>query len=327
MTTYKRPSQFKNESGETRSVGFEVEFGAKDCVEVARRIQKLFGGELKKIDPHAYKVIDTNLGTFSIELDTQFIHPEKSRKLDSGSLDEFLQEAKDSLCETLGNIGKMLVPYEVVSPPIPLDRLHEMTALMDVLRELGVEGTDEAWAYAFGVHINPEVSSSDPISILNHLRAFVLLSDWLREVNGIDLARRLSPYINTFPRAYAVKILSMDYCPGLDQFIDDYLHDNPTRNRELDLLPLFTYLDKNRVLEKLKDGLTSARPTFHYRLPDCRLNDPNWSLAGEWNLWVQVEELANNSRLLETMSAAYIQHFDQILPRDWSAKVENWMRK
>ncbi|OBX33760.1 putative amidoligase enzyme [Halomonas elongata] len=38
-------------------------------------------------------------------------------------------------------------------------------------------------------------------------------------------------------------MLDPDYQPDLRTLIDDYLEYNPTRNRELDLLPLFAYLD------------------------------------------------------------------------------------
>ena len=36
----------------------------------------------------------------------------------------------------------------------------------------------------------------------------------------------------------------------------------------------------------------SARPTFHYRLPNCRVDEPDWRIAHEWNAWVTVEALA-----------------------------------
>ncbi len=355
-----KPPQLKNDSGETRKVGFEIEFAAQDCVGIAKKLQSLFGGQLERVNPHFYNVLDSRLGTFCIHLDTQYVHPELEEGLDAGSLDEFFNEVKASFCEILGDIGKAVVPYEVVTAPIPMDRLDELTDLVNGLKELGVEGTDEGLVYAFGVHINPEAPSLEARSILNHLRAFLLLSEWLHKQMNIDLARRLSPYIKPFPRSYAIKILSPRYQPDISTLIDDYLLDNPTRNRELDLLPLFTHLDEARVLNRLQDGLTSARPTYHYRLPDCRLNDPGWSLAREWSLWVKVEELAHDREKLEAMSAAYIEHFEgrpaeapppdtagtpmqdstgapsgtffseaikQILPGDWSVEVKKWMDK
>src|SRR3546814_9457337 len=47
---------------------------------------------------------------------------------------------------------------------------------------------------------------------------------------------------------------------------------------------------------RLTDELIKARPTFHYRLPNARLADPQWSIVREWNLWVRVERLAHDRR-------------------------------
>lgn len=38
--------------------------------------------------------------------------------------------------------------------------------------------------------------------------------------------------------------------------------------------------------------LVKARPAYHYRLPNCLIDEPDWRLAREWNTWVAVERLA-----------------------------------
>ena len=48
----------------------------------------------------------------------------------------------------------------------------------------------------------------------------------------------------------------------------------------------------------VNDERVKARPTFHYRLPDCRVNEPGWSVADAWNRWVYVESLAADTDLL-----------------------------
>ena len=194
---------------------------------------------------------------------------------------------------------------------------------IDGLRKLGAKGTDESVVYAFGVHINPEAPSLETGSVLNHLRAFLLLSDWLHAMMDIDFTRWLSPYINKFPRDYARKVVDPDYAPDQDGLIDDYIAANPTRNRELDLLPLLMHIDEERVRGRLDDGLTSSRPTYHYRLPDCRLNDASWSLGREWNIWVQVERLAADPERLASWGRDYIEHFDQLIPGDWAAFIRS----
>ena len=88
-------------------------------------------------------------------------------------------------------------------------------------------------------------------------------------------------------------------------FIDDYLAANPTRNRDLDLLPLLHYFDETRVRAVLPNEKINGRPTFHYRLPDARVSDPGWSIAPDWNRWVCVERLAADRERLDAVGAAY----------------------
>lgn len=71
---------------------------------------------------------------------------------------------------------------------------------------------------------------------------------------------------------------------------------------------MFAHLDAGRVAARIDDPLIKARPTFHYRMPDARLSDPNWSVVTEWNDWVRVEQLAANSERLEAMAEAWRQH-------------------
>ncbi|MEC9104016.1 MAG: amidoligase family protein, partial [Pseudomonadota bacterium] len=50
--------------------------------------------------------------------------------------------------------------------------------------------------------------------------------------------------------------------------------------------------------DALGDDSTSARPAFHFRLPDCRIDEADWSLRGEWLRWLLVEEIAADEALL-----------------------------
>jgi hypothetical protein len=38
--------------------------------------------------------------------------------------------------------------------------------------------------------------------------------------------------------------------------------------------------------------LIKPRPAWHYRLPNCLIDDPEWSLARPWSEWVTIERLA-----------------------------------
>jgi len=163
-------------------------------------------------------------------------------RLDDGGIFKAMQIAKDNGFELIRQnevLGGLLVPPGILTGKLTPDMQENITMGLTVAQQMStcdigqtivlkdkmvlaveaIEGTDEALLYAFGVHINPEAPSLNVSSILNHLRAFLLLSDWFHEIMEIDLVRRLSPYINTFPRSYAKKILVPQYRPDLDQCI------------------------------------------------------------------------------------------------------------
>ena len=77
--------------------------------------------------------------------------------------------------------------------------------------------------------------------------------------------------------------------------------DRLTRDRELDLLPLFAHLVPDQVYATVSETLVKPRPTFHYRLPNSRVDDAAWGgVIEEWNRWVAVERLAADApRLAE----------------------------
>ena len=127
----------------------------------------------------------------------------------------------------------------------------------------------------------------------------------LSQLPELDLSRSIPPYINAFPSSYVQKVVNPQYWPDLATLIDDYLEENPTRNRVLDMLPIFRFLDEERVDAKITDALIGSRPTLHYRLPNSEINDPQWSLRLPWNDWMQVEALANNPERLDRWSYRY----------------------
>ena len=117
---------------------------------------------------------------------------------------------------------------------------------------------------------------------------------------------------------------------GADWTLEDltrhYLEKTPTRNRALDLLPLLREADEAQVVEALgKDAESvNARPAFHYRLPDSRIGEPDWSLLREWRRWCLVEQVASRPELLTHLSEAWIDYRDALttLPGDWIRTVD-----
>ncbi len=209
-----------------------------------------------------------------------------------------------------------------MSPPLPLSRLHEVEALIELLRGAGARGTSHRLLNAFGMQFNPEIPDTAPAVLTAYLKAFLCLYDWLYERASINVSRRVTTYIDPFPGDYVRKVVSPHYWPDRDTLIDDYLADNPTRNRALDCLPLFMHLDESRVRRATDDPLIKPRPTFHYRLPDCEIDLPAWGMHLAWNDWVAVEALAADSARLEDCCRAY-SRFLQNPVRRW---LGNWQK-
>lgn len=308
------PPEPRTPDGEVRRVGVEIEFAGLPPRDTAAMVCDLFGGEVKVLSPHRLKVEETRWGTFTIELDTQYAHPDAEvlEAMPRGDSEWERQRHQMRLDfhnrtrELIGDVVTGLVPTEIVCPPVPWDELGELDALFAALREQGAKGTEESLLYGFGLHLNPEAPSLEVESLRDHLRAYLLSAEWLRKQIDVDITREMLPHANPFPRPYALKVLAADYAPDLDTLIGDYLADNPTRNRELDMTPLFAHLRPDYPHELFLNKLVKARPTFHYRLPDARLSRPGWGSAVEWNRWIEVEKLAADKETLARRSADYV---------------------
>ena len=273
--------------GSLRRVGVELEFGGPGIVEAAAALARALGGEVRCDDGYRCTIPGSLLGELVVELDMRLAHPAEG----DGALVRGMRDL-------VGAVGSLWMPAEVATAPLPIDRIGEADRLLEPLRRAGAYGTRRHLHHAFGLQFNPELPDCEPRTIRDHMRAFALLAPRLRAEIGVDLSRRLSAYIEPWPEAYVERILDPAYAPDLAALIDDYLDANPTRNRELDMLPLFAHLDDRRVRARLPDEKISARPTFHYRLPDSRVDEAGWTITAEWNRWVAVERLASDAARL-----------------------------
>lgn len=296
----KTPPVAKTAKGEDRRVGVELEFAGLSVQQTVDLLLDAFGGEAEKIDAHRTILRHEEWGEATVELDLQYVHDNPDKRSDhesSGTLFGDLELPEDWR-GPLGEALTGLVPVEIVFPPIPWPRLGALDEVFSLLRRHGALGTRESPLYAFGLHLNVEVATGAPVEILHVLQAYLLKSESLREAVAVDITRRILPHTAHFPESYARKILSPDYPAELERMIEDYISLNPTRNRELDMLPLFAFLARESVKKRVRDVLIKPRPTYHYRLPNADLGDPDWSAVTEWNRWVTVEELAADQKLL-----------------------------
>lgn len=317
MDGFVLPDPVENCRGEVRRVGVEIEFGGLALADAAEAVRAAYGGALRQDHEHRFTVT-TALGEFEVTFDSTLLSDKRYEHV----LDRLglvgSQGVKEVVEGALRRIGGTFLPLEVGSPPIPVTQLHEITKLEQALRARNAEGTRAGLLYAFALHLNPEATDPrDGAAIACSLRAFLLLYEWLFRRADVDTLRRILPFINPFPEAYARLVIDPDYAPDLPTLIDDYVKANPTRNRPLDLLPILAFNDPNLMgRPELEGQKVSPRPTYHYRLPNSLIDEPAWSIAQEWNQWLLVERLANDPELLRELARAYL---------DWDSTLVGYL--
>ncbi|MRI82845.1 MAG: amidoligase enzyme [Nitratiruptor sp.] len=306
--------------GKERHAGFEIEYTGLRPKESGAIIVQLFGGELQEIDEYEVRVVGTKFGDFSIYIDSVYLR---------SSHQNYLFKEADLFKELVYSLSEIVVPYEIVTPPIPFSQLELVEELRIELKRCGALGTSASILYAFGMHINIETYTYEAKELRDLLRAFVLMQDWIKEYIQVDLTRKLSWFIEPFDQDYIELICQQDYDPDLDGLIEDYIRYNPTRNRALDMLPLFVYLRPN-ILERLPKQKITPRPTFHYRLPNSKIDEEDWSIAKEFNVWTLVERGALNKEALEELRADYIEFIQSpywFMKELWIERVEEWVKE
>ena len=312
--------------GAPRRLGVELELQGLDVEALSALVAEHLDGEVEAISRYEHKITGDDAGDWTVELDFAYL---KQRGREDSSGDSILDQLDGAAEELLAAGSERLVPMEVVTPPLPMDRLGQLEQLIVKLRDAGARGTRDGLTFAFGMHLNPELPDTEADTVTGYLKAFLCLFDWLKAEADVDLLRRITPYIDPFPVDYVRKVIDPEYWPALPVLIDDYLTDNPTRNRALDMLPLFAFIDEDRVRARIDDPRIKARPALHYRLPNCQIDEPGWGIHHAWCDWLQVEHLAADRPHLGALCERYRAHLDQPIGRlvnDWTEQLKPWLK-
>jgi hypothetical protein len=91
------------------------------------------------------------------------------------------------------------------------------------------------------------------------------------------------------------------------------------------------YIDAFPVnyVRKVVDPRIKARPTLHYRLPNCQIDEPGWGIHHAWSDWLQVEHLAADQPGLDELCKRCGAFLDQPVGRlvnDWTEHVKPWLK-
>lgn len=327
------PQRTAKDDGTPRRAGFEFEFAGLEPAEAARTVARVLGGEVRAQTPFSLRIEGGRYGAARVEMDAAVL--KERRYLDAlGVLGvEIEPRLLEGLETALLGLSATLVPCEAVLPPIPLAELDVLEEVREALRLRRAKGTRASLAYAFGMHMNVEPPDTSPATLTAYLRAFLLLHDLIREESEVDLTRTISPYIDRFPDEYVRLAVNPSYAPGsVEDLAADYLRHNPTRNRPLDMLPLLAHLAPEAVADRLRGPeakLVKARPAFHYRLPNCRIDEAGWTVASEWDHWLEVERLAAAPDAMVRLGREYLDMPDfsgRLFTSSWAERSRRLLR-
>lgn len=320
------PARIHTGTGELRRVGVELEMSGLDIDRLATICSRYLQLPSQATSRYERTLRGDPAGDWRVELDFTLLRDMGREQRAENDLGD---ELRTSVEELLKWVTNDVVPLELISPPLPMNRLGEFEGLIDLLRIAGAQGTSSSVMSAFGMQFNLDLPDLQTDTITAYLKAFTCLYDWLAQRARMNLTRRLTAFAGPFPPVYVKQLINPHYWPEQTQLIADYLLANPTRNRALDMLPLFKYLSAEQVQAATADPLIKARPALHYRLPDSLIDQPGWGLGGAWNDWLQVEALAADRSRLDACCSAYGQHLEQGLGRlldSWKAQLERqWL--
>lgn len=327
---FAEPPHKLNYEGKERRVGFEFEFTGIEMEDAARMLTRLYGGSVNRISTYEFEINETEFGRFKLELDASlFLNKKYEKILKTVGVDIAASKNREAIEKALRDAASAVVPFEIITPPVPLSKLAEINRLIDELKRWKAKGTGSSLFYAFGLHINPEAAELSADSLLRHLKAYTLLDPWLREEAEINISRKITPYINEYEPEYMRLILQEQYKPEFDLLMDDFFRFKNTRNRAMDMIPLFIFMDESLVRKKTEDELSSGRPTYHYRLPNCSIEEKAWSLAPAWNHWVLVEKLADDRKALQQYARAFLKMDKDALfapKKKWVKLIDRWVK-
>lgn len=298
------------ERGTPRHIGVEIELAGLEEAHLAALLQRRLGGQALCLGEQDWELRGSRLGRLQIYLDFA------ARKHLQGPI-------KD-----IGlRLGREVIPVEIVTEPLEFKQFRALDGVLDMLRRAGALGTEASLLYGFGLHLNIEAVS--PREVVRSLLAYALIEPWMRRYHPIELTRATLPFADRYPERLVRALIDLGPQAPIERVIAAYCAATMSRNHGLDMLPLFAALRPDLVdLQAVRGGTVSPRPAFHFRLPDCRISDPQWSLDTEWRRWRLVETVAARPGLLRRLGRSWGQAHGAAggLGFGWPARCEEILR-
>ena len=224
------PDTVTKPDGTPRRVGVEFELQGIPVDELARLTALTFGGDVERVSKAEYLIDVDDQGQYRVEIDYALL--KKLAKAQQGSTDSDGPSIDSLAVDTLSAAVAFLFMGAVT--------WFFWRLLLDKHHLEGRSLKDRRAVYAFGLHLNAEPPDLDAATIAAYMKAFVCLFDWIVWQGEVDWSRRITPYIKRYSAEYELELTDPQYWPNQDTLIADYLRAEGTRNRALDMLPMFS---------------------------------------------------------------------------------------
>ena len=132
--------QPRNANGNIRTVGVELEFGGLAPKAAAEIVAAVLSGRISERDPFRYSIATVH-GTFTVELDTRWAHPEFVAAFAEDLPEDIRDDVANGVSLAAGSVLEGVFPVELVCPPIPHDQLWVLRPVSAALAEAGALGT------------------------------------------------------------------------------------------------------------------------------------------------------------------------------------------
>jgi hypothetical protein len=110
-----------------RTVGFELEFSGITLHDTVKAVSVALDGTVEE-ETVAEVCVKSDIGDFNVEVDWDF--------LKRTAADAELADGPGAWLQQLSKAAALLVPIEVVCPPIPMTSIDQLDGLIDPCRKL-----------------------------------------------------------------------------------------------------------------------------------------------------------------------------------------------
>ncbi|MFC3616022.1 amidoligase family protein [Lutimaribacter marinistellae] len=268
-----------------RKIGLELEFTGLSESDAAQVFASATAGRAERTEERSWTCETDDFGTCRFFLDTAF----------------------DNEISEIGGMAERLmrqvIPVELTTEPFDPTNLPRFDQAIAELRHAGATGSRHGLLLGFGLHLNVDAASEDAEYLSRILTSYALLEAWFRQAAPIDISRRVLPFVTPCPDHFVDTMAMLDIA-SMDDLISIYLNHVPSRNFGLDLLPILAGHEPHRIEDAVHGEKVKPRPAFHFRLPDCRIDEPDWSVMEAYDQWSMVEAVAADASLLGQLRTA-----------------------